>query len=346
MHRLIFSSVGVLLVVFRWAQADPLLDIMQQEEGFAGVVLVGDETGQATFRATGFADDAAETPFAKDDIWRWASVTKQLIGVLIMQEVEAGRLSLDDTLAERLPEAKTRHAKTITIKNLLQHTSGMRPPSGLPPEGADRIDFCASRALRKPGERFAYNGCETVLAAEILSRSAGKNWRTLMKERIFDPAGMMRTAAKLPGEGRAIVGGYLADGSREGPFDVAVLDADGSVIGPATDLALFDAAMMRGDLLSDESREILWTGAPKFGFVALGVWSFSAPLDGCGSDPVALVERRGALFGVQARNFIVPERNISLIAFTNRQAFDFGEVWTGQGFSYELLSEAVCKAAQ
>ncbi|MEM9839764.1 MAG: serine hydrolase domain-containing protein [Pseudomonadota bacterium] len=336
------------LVLAGWlglAHADPLVERLEQEEDFSGVLLVGDIEGNASFRSVGFADEAAERAFSEDDVWRWASVTKQLIGVLIMQQVEAGSLSLDDTMAERLPEAKTKYADQITVRDLMRHTSGMRLPRAFPGPEDDVIEFCVRKAKRKPDTRVEYNGCETVLAAEILNRVSGRNWRELMREQIFQPVGMTRTIVKAPGQDAETVVGYQAAGTVERPIDVGLLDADSSVVGVAADLVKFNAALMRGDLMSDASRDALWQGEGRLGFVAIGAWSFSARLKGCGDAPVKMIERRGGLNGIQARNFIVPEKGKSLVVFTNRQNQEFGEVWMGQGLSYDLLSEVMCSGA-
>ena len=85
----------------------------------------------------------------------------------------------------------------------------------------------------------------------------------------------------------------------------------------------------------------MWTGEPRLGYVALGAWSFPAPLAGC-NKPVELVERRGAIGGVQVRNVLAPAIGRALIVFTNSEAVDFGEVWQGKGLSHALLSAAFC----
>ena len=69
--------------------------------------------------------------------------------------------------------------------------------------------------------------------------------------------------------------------------------------------------------------------------------SIRAPLAGC-SKPARLVERRGAIGGIEIRNFIAPQQAIVVIAATNRGDFEFGELWSGSGFAFELLSRAVC----
>ena len=105
-----------------------------------------------------------------------------------------------------------------------------------------------------------------------------------------------------------------------------------------------DAALMRGDLLGEEALTEMWDGDPALGFMALGQWVFTVPLKGC-EDPVRIVERRGDIGAVQVRNFILPDNDIAVAAFSQAKPFEFGEVWMGQGFSYDLLSAAACPTA-
>ena len=95
-------------------------------------------------------------------------------------------------------------------------------------------------------------------------------------------------------------------------------------------------------LLSPELTMEMWRPDPKLGQAALGAWSYEVPLAGC-AKPVAIVERRGEIGGVQIRNFLLPQTGIALAAFTRAPLIDFGEVWQGKGLSYDLLSAVLCK---
>lgn len=57
---------------------------------------------------------------------------------------------------------------------------------------------------------------------------------------------------------------------------------------------------------------------------------------------VDLVERRGYGGDIQARNIIAPGHGVSVVMFSNQAAFDFGEIWQGQGFSHDVLAAALC----
>ena len=66
-------------------------------------------------------------------------MTKQIVAVLVMQEVDAGRLRLDETLADALPAFHGPTATKVTLRALLQHVSGLPDPSATP-EDKDGVE--------------------------------------------------------------------------------------------------------------------------------------------------------------------------------------------------------------
>lgn len=140
-----------------------------------------------------------------------ASVTKQLIGVLIAQQVLASRLSLDDQVIEVLPMLPI-WASPIQIHHLLHHTAGLPTTArllaaaGVESEqdltnelvlyGLNRL----SRPDIEPGSAFAYSNIGYVLLAEALAASSGSTVPELARKMLFDPLGM--TASRLAHESR------------------------------------------------------------------------------------------------------------------------------------------------
>lgn len=296
------------------------------EAPFALVTGTGDTSGNYTVSEAGLEVGAA-TP------WQWASVTKQFVAVLVMQDVEAGRLALDDTIADHLPDFGTGKRGQITIEQLLRNTSGLGEPRGLPERVAtDPLAFCDVPPVGKPGAAFRYTNCDFIVAAAILEETNGKAWQDLLQSRILEPAGMMATG---------VLAAPVTDGSVITSGGPHLFGAAGAMYGPPEDLLKFNAALMDGTLLSDASLDALWDGDPSKGYVALGAWEFSAPLDGC-DGAVRLVERRGYVGDVQVRNLIAPELETSLVAFTREKGADFGEIWRGSGVTYDLASRAFC----
>jgi len=102
---------------------------------------------------------------------------------------------------------------------------------------------------------------------------------------------------------------------------------------------------MTGLYLGAEATKTAWMGEPKLGYVALGVWSYPAPLKGC-EGAVRLIERRGEIGGVEVRNLIAPDKKLALIVFADQSGLDFGEIWQGKGLTYALASAAFCGDAK
>lgn len=292
-------------------------------------------------------------------LWRWASVSKQIIATLVMQEVDRGTLTLDTPVKTYAPNLKVANADKVTLRQLLQHTSGLPNVEDGPmntagttlalfdrstPAPGPGIDaICRGPAKAEPGARFEYNDCDTEVAGAVLEAVTGLPLARLLSERLFLPLGMAGARLLKPGEdaGRPRL---LPDGTSDGYIDVGRFGAAGAIAGPPMALARFDQALLAGTLLSPASRAEMWKGEPKLGFAALGQWVYTVPLAGC-AEPVELVERRGSIGGIEIRNVIAPAKGRIVIAFADRPA-DFGEPWQGKGLTYDLLSAALCKASR
>ena len=262
-------------------------------------------------RISGGALDGVE--MGPGELWPWASVTKQVIATLVMQDVEDGRLSLDEPVDAYLREWPEGGPQAPSLRQLMRHDSGLYDP-----EDQASFDFDQSSALE-------------------LERINDASLGDLFRDRVFAPAGLFEARFVKPDT-------KLATSENGTPAsEVANYGAAGGLAGTASDLVRFDEALMDGRLISEQSRAEMWEGVPELGFTALGQWEATLPLDGC-AEPIRIIERRGAIGGYQARNFIIPERGIAISAFVGRseEDFSFGEPWSREGLSYELLSAAVC----
>lgn len=297
--------------------------VIDAHKDFAGVVMVADATTIRYETARGFADPKRGIPHDTKEVWRWASVTKQVTALFVMQDVEAGKLSLDTKLHAVLPDFKGPTADSITIRDLLQHTSGL--PKPLESDLAQGISYCEGAPRAPVGASFEYNNCDYL----VLGRILGQSWDTRVRG-----LGLSSIGAPSP-----VVS--FVDGKEEPPVDLASYGASGALTGTAADLVRFDRALLRRSLLGQAATDTMWEGDPKLGYVALGAWGFDATLRGC-AQPVKLVERRGAIGGVQVRNILVPGHGLAIVIFTNDGNFDFGEIWQGNGFSHDVISAAVC----
>lgn len=311
-----------------------------------GRVLVADRTRILSDERAGAYGDAP--------VWPWGSVSKQVAAAIVMTSVDRGELALDDPIAKRWKALPSPAMGAVTIQQLLRHTAGLANPDDTPQTdgvpafylrrevGAERHDattFCAGPIKRSPDTRFEYNNCDTVVLASVLESVTGRSYRRLLADRIARPLGLKSLRLAKANE-RPIIAN--AKGKAVAPLNLATFGAAGALLGTPEDLVRFDQALMARRLISPASTDVMWKGDPAIGYVALGAWSFSAPLAGC-DGAVAMIERRGGVDGVQIRNIIAPERGRILVVFSDDAEFEFGEIWQGRGASYVLASEAFCR---
>lgn len=218
-------------------------------------VVVGDQV--AWRRCYGVADvDTGRTPDERT-LFQIASITKTFTATGIVQLRDRGLLELDAPAVEYLPELGRAgglpYASRITVRQLLQHSSGLQgnPPPRDPRRAADLLqpEVVASlpdvRVLAPPGTEFRYSNLGYRLLAEIIHRLDGRPWPDYARAEILMPLGMSDSGAELPEHARAACARPHRPGvNRDRPVPVVPLD-------PA--LAVGD-----GDLWSSLSDLVLW----------------------------------------------------------------------------------------
>lgn len=160
----------------------------------------GELRHQAGLGVRAFGSPAPVTPFTR---FRVASLSKMLTGFLAMQEISAGRLSLDapgsDSLGD-LALADPFSVDQLTLRGLLTHSSGLQTQG--PPKVCDTDTEALERVLTEeardyalwtpPGELYNYANAGFALTGLAVQRSAGEPFAELAAERLFQPAGMER----------------------------------------------------------------------------------------------------------------------------------------------------------
>ena len=326
------------------------------EAGVPGELVITDAAGDQRAEAFGVADRARNVPNRVGQRWHWASVTKQITATLVMQEVAAGHMELDAPISRYLQDFSG--DRTITIRELLQHRSGLPNPSDTPlvdgvpdfyrqggvviSNAARAAGFCSGKPKGTRGGQWEYNNCDYLVLGAALEAVTGHSYARLVAERIAQPLKIksLRLARDGAAGGGAAVTGY-ANGVPAPAMNIATGGAAAALIGSAIDLARFDRGLMTGRLLPPAALSTAWAGDAAMGYMALGVWSFPARLKGCAAS-VELVERRGDFGGTQVRNVIAPALGRAVIVFTNKADLDFGEIWQGKGLTHDLLSAAFC----
>jgi CubicO group peptidase (beta-lactamase class C family) len=211
--------------------------------------------------------------------FRMASCTKQFTATAIMLLVHDGKLRYDQRLTDVFPDFPE-YGKSITIRNLLNHTSGlvdyedlMPPvPAATPPDKAPQIKDVGVLELLKqqrttkfpPGTKWDYSNSGYVLLAMIVEKASGRPFGSFLHDRIFAPLNMDHTVAYEKGENevpnRAY--GYTYEQGKWLQTDQSPTSAtlgDGGVYSSIDDLARWDHALEQHALLSESEAQVAVT---------------------------------------------------------------------------------------
>jgi uncharacterized protein YbbC (DUF1343 family)/CubicO group peptidase (beta-lactamase class C family) len=169
-----------------------------------GVVIVG-HNGTVVYRkAFGSRSiEPAREAMTVDTIFDLASLTKCIVtSTAVMQLVEQGRMSLNDTVASYLPEFAENGKGQITLRELLTHFSGLPPDLDLkqPWQGRDTAFKMAmqERLANPPGSRFVYSDINFETLGFVVEKVSGMPLNEYAKENIFKPLGMKETSFLPP----------------------------------------------------------------------------------------------------------------------------------------------------
>lgn len=228
---LICASFPSLLIAQtdRAKQIDAVFEHWNKPDTPGAAVAVIEHGKIAYEKGYGAANLEYNIPIAPQTIFHVASVSKQFTAMAIVLLERDGKLSIDDDVHKYLPELPD-YGYKITLRNLLQHTSGIRDQwqtlstAGWSMEDVITQDQILRMLFRQkelnfpPGTKHLYSNSGFTLLAEIVTRVSGKPMPDFCQERIFGPLQMTRTHFHLdlhrivPGRaysyGRVTGGGY------------------------------------------------------------------------------------------------------------------------------------------
>ncbi len=182
------------------------LDSLVSAGEFSGTVLLAKDGAPVFERAYGFADREARTPNNVETAFNLGSINKFFTQVAIRQLADAGKLDVDSTLARAWPDYPNQDvARRVTIRQLLQHRSGVGGNIFAPPPGKTRGDirrlqdylplFVNEPLQFEPGTNQRYSNAGYVILGLLIERLSGEDYYDYVRRHIFEPAGMTRTVS-------------------------------------------------------------------------------------------------------------------------------------------------------
>ncbi|KLD63888.1 hypothetical protein Y882_09715 [Dyella japonica DSM 16301] len=294
-----------------------------QRTGTPGATIAIYRDGEVLYRhAYGLSDLERKTPATVSTHYEIGSITKQFTAAAVLQLQEAGKLDINATLATYLPDAP--HAKEVTLKQLLSHTSGM--PEYL--DGPDveqwavkpaTFDQIMARIKDKPldfppGSRWSYSNSGYALLGRVIEVTSKESYEHYVKSHLLAAAGMTHTytvadEAQLAGMAK----GYRhTDGKLEPAPTIhdTVGWAAGNLVSTVDELERWNVALRSGKIVRPADYALMSTPVP--GSTDYGLGLFIDTLD---EQP--RIGHTGGSFGFTTSNQYFPKQGLQVIAFTN-----------------------------
>ena len=225
-------------------------------------------------RGYGLANVEWDLPIATDTVFRIGSVTKQFTAAAILKLAEAGKLGIDDPIERHLPDYPVGERR-ITVRHLLNHTSGIKSYTGLPnffrELSQKQLPLPEMIAVFKdlppdfqPGEKYLYNNSGYLLLGAIIEAVSGQDYASFLTETFLTPLGMASTRYL---DDRTITPKRAAGYERSPelvnatPLSMRWPYAAGALGSTVTDLLRWDKALHGGEVLSPASYTAMITPA-------------------------------------------------------------------------------------
>jgi CubicO group peptidase (beta-lactamase class C family) len=312
---------------------DELVRAYHEQSRFHGAVMVAHK-GRVIYRkGFGWANaewQARNTPATR---FRIGSVTKQFTAMLVLMLAEEGKLRLDGTIRDYLPEYPAAQGDRVTVHQLLTHTSGIPSYTNLPGfmTEVSRNPATPAEFLHRfdtlpfefpPGREFRYNNSGYFVLGVIIERLEGEPYDRVLRRRILEPLGLNETGYDWSADiipQRASAYRQTLGGLRHAEYlDMSLPYAAGSMYSTVDDLWRWDQALAAGKLLSAESYRLMEAGHVVAGPGSYGYGWFVDRVDrGPGRDSATALWHTGGINGFAAMNYRIPEDGVAIIWLDN-----------------------------
>jgi D-alanyl-D-alanine carboxypeptidase len=310
-------------------EIDSLVAKLMARRGVPGLSLAVVKDGKIVYsKGYGLADVENNVPATPETVYEIGSVTKQFTAAMVMQLLDEGKVKLDEPARTYLPTLPDEW-KTVTVRHLLTHTSGIASYTGIrefgkrmrePVGPTDFMDLVGPQKMDfQPGERWKYNNSGYFLLGMLIEKVTGKTYREELQRRILVPLGMTHTDLNDPSlvvKNRAH--GYVPD-PKNGPMNTGYIDmgwpyAAGAIISTVTDMAKWDTALYGDKIAKQGTWKEAWTPvqlaggktyAYGFGWALLKINDADA------------VEHGGDIPGFNAHILRLPSKKLTVVALCN-----------------------------
>lgn len=339
MKRLVSLFIFGLSVNSLFAQfpgASHIIDSITKSKNFNGTIIIKKKSGIVYQKSFGLANFPFKVPNTVETKYKIASITKLFTSVLIMQLAEQGKINVNKHIIDYLPDYKGEGGDKVTIRQLLNHTSGMPNidtvksiesalKNGVPvyqhPFTTDEllIRYCSDKLVNEPGKVFDYNNADYIVLGKIIEKICHKTYDQVLTENILKPLNMSNSGLLYQ---QNIITGladtyFIRDDLGKLVPDLPVYMenwyAAGAMYSTANDLLLFSNALFGRKLLKQASLdEMFVSGLDEYGY---GVWVYKDYT--IKKKNYTIVKRPGRIMGAQSMLFHILEEDATIIILSN-----------------------------
>ncbi len=331
---IIFISLFSMAAAGQLSQSQAIDSLFSEwdKPGSPGCALGIIQDGQLVYtKGYGLANMEYDIPITPSSVFRIGSTSKQFTAACIVLLAEKGKLDLDDTLKDFFPDFPG-YAGEITVRHLLNHTSGIRDYlqlAYLKGMGGDEYYYTDEDVMAwlvrqsdlnfKPGDEYMYSNSGYWLLGQIVNKVSGMNMADFARKEIFEPLGMEST--HFHNDHTRIVKnratGYAPTENNNYRISMTTLDmiGDGGIFTTISDIKKWDDAFYGSTVLGKE----FWSQMLRQGVLNNGeVIEYASGLMIGEHKGLKTIRHGGAFVGFRAELLRFPEQRLSIAIFANR----------------------------
>ncbi|MDN3691967.1 serine hydrolase domain-containing protein [Chryseobacterium tructae] len=341
MHKILIPILLSLLSHFALGQTQKVKQLVENyasEHQFNGTVLIQKDSKTIYHKSFGVAERSFNSPTTNDTRYQVCSITKTFTAVLILQLVDQGKIDLNKKILDYLPDYKGEGGSKVSIRQLLNHTSGMKNTDtardenflkyGLgfynrPYELKEIVNqFCSNPLVNEPGTKFDYNNGEYMILGRILEVVYQMTYEEILSQKILVPLKMNNSGLishyKLI---KNLATPYYKDKNLDHlipniPIYVGDFSAAGAMYSCTSDLIKFNNALFDDKLIKKETlNQLLTPGLDDYGY---SVWIRDI-------EKYKRMERYGRIAGANCVWFHYLNNGLSIIILSNTNLTDLGD---------------------
>lgn len=339
-------NLSLILVFAISANLTQAQDLKQQIDAYVnsqfstaspGVSLLIAKNGRIIYQnAFGMANLELGVKAKSNNVFEIGSITKQFTAIAILMLEEQHKLKVTDDITKYIPDYPTQ-GKTITIHNLLNHTSGIKSYTNMPSfmssartdlSPVELIDVFKNEPMEfDPGTQFNYNNSGYILLGHIIEVVSGMSYADFLQTHIFDKVGMKNSyygsmVTLIPN--RASGYSEAEAGYRNANYLSLTLPyAAGSIMSTTEDLLKWQNALSANSLVKRSTLEKAINGSTLNSGEAIP-YGYGWSKGNLNSSKT--VEHSGGIFGYSSNGIFLPEENVYVVGLTNCDCGDVGGI--------------------